>query len=68
MNIMSISHAAESKKLVRMYSKEVGARLPTGSRTHDLGQLLQQEAQVHDDPQSPWRKFFEGSELVTKEE
>lgn len=63
---MSGSHGPESRKLVRMYNREVGARLPPGHRTQSLGQLLQAEANVHDDPQSPWRKFFEGGEVITK--
>lgn len=64
---MSRQYTAESKKLVRMYSKEVGRRLPPGSSAQALGKLLQAEADIYDDPQNPWQKFFQGGEVVTKE-
>ncbi|KAK4227774.1 phytanoyl-CoA dioxygenase [Podospora fimiseda] len=58
-----MSDSQESRKIVRMYSWDAAKRLPPDNR---LGRILT-ESVADQDPAtitSPWRKFFEPSDLV----
>lgn len=57
----------ESRRLVRMYSGDVEGRLPQGSKSHVLGQVLSRGQQDPRDMIDPWRKFLHPPELSETE-
>lgn len=57
----------ESRRLVRMYSGDVEGRLPQGSKSQVLGQVLSREQPNSKDFIDPWRKFLHPPELSETE-